>query len=69
MATAQFDILKRNKDGSFSWLEAAATLDSAKARLNELITAAHGEYFVFDQISQQIVAKLAELRGKNQGPF
>jgi hypothetical protein len=58
---AQFDILKRNNDGSFSWLEAAEDLDNAKARLLELAASACGEYFVFDQASQQIVAKLAEI--------
>jgi hypothetical protein len=55
----QFDILKRHEDGGFIWLEAARDLPGARARLQELSTIAPGEYFVFDQRSQQIVAKLS----------
>ena len=34
-------------------------LDSATAQMQELIAAVPGEYFVFDQRSQQIAAKTA----------
>ena len=40
-------------------MEAAQDLEGAKARLEELVVATPGEYFVFDQRSQEIVAKLA----------
>ena len=59
MATPHLDILKRTEDGSFVWMEAANDLSVAKARLQELVSLTPGEYFIFDQRSQQIVAKMA----------
>jgi hypothetical protein len=59
MPSAPYDILRRHSDGSFIWLEAASELAHAKCRLQQLCAAAPGEYFVFDQNSQQIVAKIA----------
>jgi hypothetical protein len=59
MQGAPFDILKRNADGSFVWLEAAQDLQAAKARLQQLSAPSPGEYFVFDQRTQQIVAKVS----------
>ena len=61
MQFRQFDILKRHSDGSFIWLEAASDLEAARARLLELCGKTPGHYFVFDQRSQQIVAKLSNL--------
>lgn len=59
MPSPQLDILRREPDGSFIWMEAVHDLEGAKARLEELVGAAPGEYFVFDQRSQEIVAKVA----------
>ena len=59
MPLTPFDILKRHEDGSFIWLEAAQDLSVAQARLLQLSAHAPGEYFVFDQRNQQIVAKLS----------
>ena len=59
MHLTPFDILRRHDDGSFIWLEAAEELTVAQLRLQELSANAPGEYFIFDQRSQQIVAKLA----------
>jgi hypothetical protein len=59
MSSASYDILRRHSDGSFIWLEAASELSHAKDRLQQLFAATPGEYFVFDQKSQQIVAKIA----------
>jgi hypothetical protein len=59
MPAANFDILKRHEDGSYIWLEAAESVQIAKARLQELCAKTPGEYFVFDQTSRQIVAKLS----------
>jgi hypothetical protein len=60
MTTAPFDILRRHADGSFVWLEDARDLQVARTRLHELFAITPGEYFVFDQKSQQIVAKLSD---------
>jgi hypothetical protein len=59
MPLSPFDILKRHDDGSFIWIEAAQNLDVAQARLRDLCARAPGEYFVYDQKSQQIVARLS----------
>jgi hypothetical protein len=59
MTLSPFDILKRDEDGSFIWLEAAQNLETAQARLQELCAKAPGDYFVFDQKSQQIVGRLS----------
>jgi hypothetical protein len=59
MTLSPFDILKRHEDGSCIWLEAAQDLKGAQARLQELCAKAPGDYFVFDQKSQQIVARLS----------
>jgi hypothetical protein len=59
MPLSPFDILRRHDDGSFIWIEAAQDLNAAQARLRELCASAPGEYFVFDQKSQQIVARLS----------
>jgi len=40
-------------------MEAASELSHAKDRLQQLYAAMPGEYFVFDQKSQQIVAKIS----------
>ncbi|MBV9886141.1 MAG: hypothetical protein JO119_06290 [Acidobacteria bacterium] len=57
--SASYDILRRHNDGSFIWLEAASELTHARDRLQQLYAASPGEYFVFDQRSQQIVAKIS----------
>ena len=59
MSSSPYDILRRHSDGSFIWLEAAAELAHARDRLQQLYAATPGEYFVFDQKSQQIVAKIS----------
>jgi hypothetical protein len=56
MAFAHLDILMREKDGNYRWLEAATDLEAAKNRLRELTARSPGEYVVFDQRTQQIVA-------------
>jgi hypothetical protein len=59
MVVSPFDILRRHANGSFIWLESAPDLAAAQARMRELSVESPGEYFVFDQNTQQIVAKLS----------
>ena len=54
--TDHLDILVRHNDGDYIWLEAANDLEAAKARLQELSANNPGEYFIFDQRTQQVVA-------------
>jgi hypothetical protein len=60
MLAPHLDILKRQSDGSFIWIEAASEMEVAEKRLSQLASAEPGEYFVFDQRTQQIVAKIAK---------
>ena len=65
MPAIQFDILRRHHDGSLLWLEAAADLKVAKCRLQQLDAVSPGDYFVYDQGSQQIVTRSAEPDGSD----
>ena len=60
MLSTPFDILRRLKDGGCIWLEAVRGLQKAKTRLKQLCAMAPGEYFVFDQKAQKIVAQIAQ---------
>ena len=59
MRAPHLDILKRQRDGSFVWIEAASEMDAAEKRITQLALVEPAEYFVFDQRTQQIVAKIA----------
>lgn len=58
MRAPHLDILKRQSDGGFVWIEAASNVHAAEERISQLVNKEPGEYFVFDQRSQQIVAKV-----------
>jgi hypothetical protein len=60
MLTPHLDILRRQGDGSFVWIEAKSNMKAAEERISELASNEPGEYFVFDQRTQQIVAKIAK---------
>ena len=59
MRAPHLDILKRQDDGGFLWIEAASDVHVAEERISKLAEKYPGEYFVFDQRTQQIVAKVA----------
>jgi hypothetical protein len=54
-----FDLLRRDPDGSFIWIEAAADLVLARTRLRELASRAPGEYVLFDQTRQETIEKVS----------
>jgi hypothetical protein len=60
MRAPHLDILKRQSDGSFMWIEAVGDMRVAEERISHLAGMDPGEYFVFDQRSQQIVARTAK---------
>jgi pyridoxine/pyridoxamine 5'-phosphate oxidase len=60
MRAPHLDILKRQNDGGFVWIEAASDVRVAEERISQLADKEPGEYFVFDQRTQQIVAKAAK---------
>jgi hypothetical protein len=47
--TIPFDIFQAETDGCVLWLESAATLEQAKARVQELAVHAPGEYLLLNQ--------------------
>lgn len=53
-----FDLLRRDPDGSFIWIEAAADLAIARLRMREIASRTPGEYVLFDHTSQETVEKL-----------
>ena len=50
-----FDILKKERDGSFRWFEAVNDLGSANIPIREIITLSPGDYIVFDQRTHAII--------------
>jgi hypothetical protein len=58
MNSAQLDIFRKDVRGNIVWLESATDLETARSRLSQLASVIPGEYFVFDQRTQQIVAIL-----------
>jgi hypothetical protein len=50
-----FDILKKERDGSFRWFEAVNDLGSANIRIREIIVLSPGDYIVFDQRTHNII--------------
>jgi hypothetical protein len=54
-----FDLLRKDPDGSFIWLEAAADLVGARARLRELASRVPGEYVLFDHTIQETLEKIS----------
>jgi hypothetical protein len=53
-----FDILQKIDDLDFRWIQAVDDLQKAKARITELQARTPGEYVVFDERTQQIIAEL-----------
>ncbi len=43
----QFDILKKDRKGTFQWLEAANDIETAKGRLLQLSTESPDEFVAF----------------------
>ena len=53
-----FDILKKIDLVNFQWVELVRDLQTAEARIQELQARSPGEYVIFSQRTQQIVARL-----------
>ena len=63
---APLDIFKKDTQGNPVWLDCVADLQTARFRLKQLASLKPGEYFVFDQRTQQIAASVVQL---NSGQF
>ena len=56
-----FDILKKTDVVNFEWVELVRDLQTAESRIQELQARSPGEYVVFSQRTQQVVAKFNSL--------
>ena len=54
-----YDLLRRDSQGNFAWLEAASDLSAARLRLQELASRAPGKYLLFDQQTQQVLEEIS----------
>jgi hypothetical protein len=54
-----YDLLRKDSEGNFAWLEAASDLSAARLRLQELASRAPGKYVLFDQQTQQILEEVS----------
>jgi hypothetical protein len=61
MPSPSLDIFKKDEQGNPIWLDAVADLETARLRLSQCASALPGEYFAFEQGSQEIVASLIRL--------
>jgi hypothetical protein len=53
----RFDILQKIDDVNFRWIEAVGDFQTAITRIKELQARSPGEYVVFDQHTQKVVAQ------------
>jgi len=53
--THLFDILKKERDGAFVWVEAADDIATAKARLQQLSAESAEEFVIFREIDQRVI--------------
>ena len=51
-----FDILKKDRRGTFLWLEAVLDLDTAQTRLRQLSEQSTDEFVVFRNVDLKVVA-------------
>ena len=64
MTSAFFDIFRKDFHGNPIWIEPVGDLDTAQCRLRELASVHPGEYFVFDQHTSRVVARLDRCASK-----
>lgn len=52
----RYDILKKDRKGTFQWLETANDIETAKARVLQLSSESADEFVVFRETDLQVVA-------------
>ena len=52
----RYDILKKDRKGTFQWLETANDIETAKARVLQLSSESPDEFIVFRETDLQVVA-------------
>jgi len=51
-----FDILKKDRRGTFQWLETVSDIETAKARVLQLSSESPDEFIIFREVDLQVVA-------------
>jgi len=50
-----FDILKKDREGTFQWLETANDIETAKARVMKFSSESQDEFVIFREIDLQVI--------------
>jgi hypothetical protein len=58
MKVHRYDIVRQEEDKSAIWLEAVSDVNTAESRIQEVASFWPGEFWVMDQQSHQIVARV-----------
>jgi len=61
MSTPTLDIFRKDIRGNPVWIDSVEDLETARQRLSQLASALPGDYFVFDQRTNRIVASVIRL--------
>jgi hypothetical protein len=61
-----FDIFRVGPDGHPIWLEAAATLDAANARINALGKSSPGEFLIYSQRTGNKISITVDRKGLSE---
>ena len=56
MGPTRYDILKKEGQTDFVWIDAVRDLQTAKAQVQELSVRSPGQYSIFEERSQKVVA-------------
>jgi len=60
MPNTLFDILKKDHQGSFHWIEAVPDIDTAEARLRKLSAESSEEFVIFRENDLRVVATYSD---------
>jgi hypothetical protein len=63
-----FDILKKDRDGTFQWMEGVNDIETAKTRLGQLSAESTDEFVVFRNIDLRVVASSRTAESFQQTP-
>jgi hypothetical protein len=55
-----FDILKKDRKGTFHWVESVNDIDTAEARLRQLSAASSDEFVIFRETDLRVVATYSD---------
>ena len=60
MTNTRFDILKKDRRGTFHWIESVTDIDTAEARLRKLCAESSEEFVIFRESDLRVVATYSD---------